>query len=149
MEHANWGHPQASDWIDDVSRVAHENPEPKVFVAHSLGCLLVVQGFSNMNALNILGGFLVALPDPKAAAFPKTANGFLTPQFMKPSFRTWILASRNDPYASLEFSKLLAFHWNSRFIDVGEKGHINLGSNLGFWDQGWDYFKEFLTSLNT
>jgi hypothetical protein len=86
----------------------------------------------------------VAPPDPSGPAFPKTAQGFATPQLFKPAFPTWILASQNDPYADKEFSKRLALHWNSRFIDVGEKGHINLKSNLGFWDEGWKYFQELI-----
>ena len=144
VDHADWNHPNASDWLANLKRYLDLVPEPKILMAHSLGCLLAALWAMKNEDSNLLGAFLVAPPDPSGPAFPKTAQGFATPQLFKPAFPTWILASQNDPYSDLEFSKRLAFHWNSRFIDVGEKGHINLKSNLGFWDEGWQYFQKFI-----
>jgi predicted alpha/beta hydrolase family esterase len=144
VEHADWNHPKASEWVSDLVRAIDANPGPKVFLAHSLGCLLTAQWALNYHDHQLAGAFLVAAPDPSGQAFPKTAEGFSSPLLGRPPFPTWLLASQNDSYSTFEFSEKLAFHWNSRFIDVGEIGHINLKSNLGFWDEGWSYFQEFL-----
>jgi hypothetical protein len=30
----------------------------------------------------------------------------------------------------------MAGHWGSRFVDLGERGHINAESGLGDWPEG-------------
>ena len=31
--------------------------------------------------------------------------------------------------------------WGSTFYNVGPKGHLNLGSQLGFWEEGQEILK--------
>jgi predicted alpha/beta hydrolase family esterase len=51
-------------------------------------------------------------------------------------FPSMLVGSRNDPYCSFERAQGLAESWGSRFIDLGERGHINAESGLGDWPEG-------------
>ena len=51
-------------------------------------------------------------------------------------FPALLVGSRNDPYCSLERAEGLAQAWGARFIDYGERGHVNAESGLGDWDEG-------------
>jgi predicted alpha/beta hydrolase family esterase len=52
-------------------------------------------------------------------------------------FRSVVVASQNDEYVSLEQARSYADAWGSRFINVGDAGHINSASNLGAWPVGY------------
>jgi hypothetical protein len=47
-----------------------------------------------------------------------------------------LVGSRNDPYCDFTKAQSLADSWGSRFIDLGERGHINAESGLGDWPEG-------------
>ena len=52
-------------------------------------------------------------------------------------FPSIVVASRDDPYVSLEQARSYATAWGSRWVDVGAAGHINSASNLGTWPAGY------------
>ena len=54
-----------------------------------------------------------------------------------------VVASHDDPYGSLDFSRGCADAWGSRWVDIGPAGHINGDSGLGDWPEG----KRLLESL--
>jgi predicted alpha/beta hydrolase family esterase len=143
VEHRDWDSPKAVDWVADLENALDQNPGPKVLLAHSLGSLLVSQWAMHYQDPGIEGAFLVAPPDVLSLAFPGEAKGFKAPLAARFPFPTTIVASRNDPYATFEYTGLLAAQWGSRLIDVGEKGHINLQSNLGAWEEGFGFFQTF------
>lgn len=74
----NWDEPDLTDWISALERSVAAAPAPPVLVAHSLACLLVAH-WQQASALPVAGAFLVAVPDPQAAAFPNEAKGFANP----------------------------------------------------------------------
>jgi len=47
-----------------------------------------------------------------------------------------LVGSRNDPYCGFQRARTLALAWGSRFVDLGEAGHINAETGLGDWPQG-------------
>ena len=47
-----------------------------------------------------------------------------------------LVASSNDPYATLEHSADLAAAWGSKFVEAGAAGHINAESGHGPWPGG-------------
>jgi predicted alpha/beta hydrolase family esterase len=51
-------------------------------------------------------------------------------------FPTTLVASTNDPWASIEKAEFYAQQWGSEFINIGAAGHINAQSGLGEWKQG-------------
>jgi predicted alpha/beta hydrolase family esterase len=147
VEHRDWDHPQGGEWIADLETVLTSNPGPKIILAHSLGCLLLSQWAMDHQDAGILGAFLVAPPDVLSLAFPREAKGFKASLAARFPFPSAIMASRNDPYATFEYTRLLAAQWGSRLIDAGEKGHINLQSNLGAWEEGFELFQTFMVSI--
>ena len=54
-----------------------------------------------------------------------------------------IVASEDDPYASLDYARRLAVHWRASFVNLGCKGHINAASNLDDWQQGLQLLHDF------
>ena len=111
-------------------------------VAHSLGCLLLAQWATQTN-LKIAGALLVAVPDPDGNNFPSQASGFSPVADTTFDFPSILVASSNDPYSEIEFSKSCAENWGSQLIELGDFGHINSSSGLGDWQAGL----ELITSL--
>jgi len=77
----------------------------------------------------------VAVPDPAGPAFPAEAEGFAVTRQPLP-FPSIVVASRNDPYADIAWSRTCATAWGSELVDIGDAGHINAASGLGEWPQG-------------
>jgi predicted alpha/beta hydrolase family esterase len=140
----DWDHPQCTEWAAALEQaVAHAGAGARL-VAHSLGCLLVAHWLQTTR-LEIAGALLVAVPDPDGAPFPKEAIGFAPvprERFPCPSI---VVASRDDPYGTIEFARGCARAWGSRFVDIGNAGHINAASGLGDWAMGHELLGE-LTS---
>ena len=136
LDHRSWERPEADEWVGDLARALGDHPGPWDVVAHSLGCLLVSDALLRPGGVRFRRAFLVAVPNPTSPYFPEAIRGFTDPFQVKLSFPTLIVASRNDPYGSFAFSERLAGHWGSGLVDAGEKGHLNLASGLGAWDEG-------------
>ncbi|MCE9596604.1 MAG: alpha/beta hydrolase [Spirochaetia bacterium] len=137
----DWDHPEFGAWMDRLQQALEANPGSWI-VAHSLGCLLVV---SRQVPVQPRGAFLVAPPDPAGPEFPSTAKSFADIAKTQLSFPSLVVASEDDPYASIAFAKASAAAWGSAFVSVGQKGHINGASGLGFWDEGYQLFKQFIS----
>jgi predicted alpha/beta hydrolase family esterase len=147
VEHADWEHPRASDWVADLDGVLRATGGPKVIVAHSIGCLLAVEWAKRHHDAQIRGSFLVAPPDPCGPCFPTAASGFAPPGDGKPPLPALVVASSTDPYASLRSSQNAAACWGAEIIQVGARGHINLASQLGAWDEGRALLASFVARL--
>ena len=59
-------------------------------------------------------------------------------------FPSLLVGSRNDPYCRFDKAQALASAWGSRFVDLGERGHINAESGLGDWRAGRDLLDELI-----
>jgi hypothetical protein len=57
-------------------------------------------------------------------------------------FPSVVVASRNDPYVTLERARQFADAWGGRFVDIGDAGHINSESGLGDWPLGFTLLQE-------
>lgn len=110
---------------------------PILIIAHSIGCHTVVEWVNKYyKNQNIIGALLVAPPDTTAKNFPKEIIGYEKPPLKKLPFDSTCIISSNDPYSSIEKAEFLAKKWESKVVYVGDKGHINLASNLGYWEEG-------------
>lgn len=141
VEQRDWDHPIANEWVQTLEAALKYLDEPVYLVVHSMGCLTLAHWAAMENHTPILGALIVAPPDPKEPIFPSIAEGFEQTPLRIFDFPSIIVASNNDPYASLEYSKNLANAWGSTLINVGEKGHINTASNLGLWEEGLVYLE--------
>jgi hypothetical protein len=104
-----------------------------------LGCLAVAWWAAEADPrllARVEGALLVAPPDvDRPGAHPAVASFRPAPRRPLP-FRSILVASRDDPYASFESLAALAKDWGSRLVDVGRCGHINTDSDLALWPEG-------------
>ena len=92
--------------------------------------------------------FLVAPPDSRAATFPASLSGFRgAPEAALP-FPSVLVASANDPYASIGHAGVLARQWGSELIEAGSLGHINADSGIGDWPEGHATLRAFVQRLD-
>jgi len=135
VEQRDWDHPACSEWSAEMERVVADSGPGSILVAHSLGCLLVAH-WLQATRLRVAGALLVAVPDPAGSQFPADATGFApVPDGAMPC-PTIVVASRDDPYASIDYARQCAASWGSRLVDIGKAGHINAASGLGDWSAG-------------
>jgi len=139
----DWETPLCSDWIDELEKAVAAAGPDTVLVAHSMGCLLVAH-WAALTSRTIHGALLVAAPDPDVPCFPAGARGFSPVPCHRLPFKSVLVASSNDPYCSEAFLKRCADHWGSRFVNIGEAGHINAESGLGVWSDGFELLKMLL-----
>lgn len=143
VEQRDWETPVCSDWVENLERAVARSGPDTVLVAHSLACLLVAQ-WAAKTTLTIRGALLVAAPDPAGSCFPDGVQGFAPLHLKHLAFPSIVVASSNDPYARLDFSKQCAELWGSRFITIGDAGHINADSGYGEWPGGFEILKTLL-----
>jgi uncharacterized protein len=141
VKQRDWDHPDRSEWVGALGRAIADHPGDMILVAHSLACLVVAhwtQASQPRMRGRVRAAFLVAPVDPESPAFPAAATGFAPfPLFPLP-FPSVVVASTNDPYASVAYAAGLAQAWGSRCEIAGAKGHLNADSGLGDWPEGWD-----------
>jgi hypothetical protein len=140
---SDWARPQLADWVKGLERALDPLPGPVALAAHSLGCLTVAAWAAARPQGPVAAALLVAPPDPGAAAFPARAQGFSPLPRARLPFPALLVASQDDPFASLAFSQGTALAWGAGFHSAGSLGHINAASNIGAWEQGLELFKRF------
>ncbi|MDR3023497.1 alpha/beta hydrolase [Chryseobacterium sp.] len=138
----DWENPECRDWVEALDKkVVESGIENVILVGHSLACPTIAFWAHKYNR-KIKGALLVAPVDTEADTFPSEPKGFSPIPMNKLPFRSIIVASSNDPYATLERSKLFAKNWGSEFINIGEAGHISSASGLGSWNYGLEILKK-------
>jgi hypothetical protein len=140
VQQRDWDHPVCNEWVEALESAVVSVGDQTILVAHSLGCLLVAH-WAAKTECKIRGALLVAPPDPDGDCFPTEAVGFSPLPMQTLKFPSTIVASSDDPFARLEFAKSVASSWESRFVNVGQKGHINSDSGLGSWDEGFEFYR--------
>lgn len=131
----SWDNPLRNDWVAALENsVAALGPDT-ILVAHSLGCLTTAH-WAAQTQLRVKAALLVAVPDPSSTHFPAAISGFENPPMQPLPFASILVASNDDPYASLAFSRQCAAAWGSDFIEIGAAGHINADSGFGAWPEG-------------
>jgi predicted alpha/beta hydrolase family esterase len=132
----DWDHPVRTEWVESLEKTVGATGPQTILVAHSLACLLVAH-WATTTCQKIKAAFLVAVPDPTGASFPKEAVGFAPVPLQKFPFPSIAVVSEDDPYGPMEFAERCALAWDSRLVDIGAAGHINGSSNLGSWPDGF------------
>jgi len=138
----DWDHPTRLLWVSRLDRAIAAAPGRVVLIAHSLGCHAVAWWAAEAPPARlekVTAALLVAPPDvDRRDVHPLLLPFAPAPELFLP-FRSALVASRDDPYASFERSAWIARVWGSDLIDVGRKGHINAESALGDWPEGQDF----------
>jgi predicted alpha/beta hydrolase family esterase len=141
VQQRDWEHPVCSEWADSLEAAVESAGPQIVIAAHSLGCLLVAHWLTR-TSLKIAGALLVAIPNPEGPDFPSQAEGFAPLPRQPISCPSTIVASTDDPYGDIDFAHRCADDWGSRFINIGNAGHINASSGLGEWEAGQDLLRD-------
>jgi uncharacterized protein len=152
VEQDDWTFPSLTNAVGRLVAAVESATRPIVFVAHSTGTTLVAHAMPSLTQLGlsarVKGGYLVAVPSELALAeFPNIDPAFAQVPREPLPFPSVLVASSNDPYASLEHSADLALAWGSKLIEAGEQGHINIASGHGPWPEGMMSFAGFLSRL--
>ena len=146
VEQISWDLPVCHQWVEKLNEEVRKLTKPTYLVAHSLGCLTVVHWAKKYTSEMVKGAFLVAPPDVENSRRLSFIEGFIpTPTFKLP-FKSIVIASTTDQYATIERANEFAHAWGSEFINIGKKGHINASSNLGNWEEGQDLLNNFIKS---
>lgn len=140
VEQDDWNTAVRDAWVERVGQAVDECAEPPVLVAHSLGCLTVVEWAATHGA-RARAALLVAPPDMETAIEPSIIGYAPIPRAPLP-FPAIVVGSRTDPWMSLDRTREFAEVWGARFHDAGDAGHINLDAGHGPWAEGERLFAE-------
>ncbi len=141
----DWNAPQLDNWLSKLNDTIQKLETPTILVAHSLAVSLVAHWDTLYNNSNIKGTLLVAPADVDSEKYtPDVVRNFAPMPLKKISIPAIVVASENDPYGSIERAKYFAKKWNSDFVNIGLKGHINSESNLEYWEEGQLILKRLL-----
>ena len=143
---SSWDQPILTDWIAALDREIAHSKTPPILIAHSLACQLIAH-WTPLQKKQILGAFVVALPDPIGEVYLAEAASFANPPRQRLPFPSMLVTSTDDPYGPYNYSRDSAEIWGSTFVDVGPLGHINSASGLGDWPDGKALFERFRTQL--
>ena len=147
VDQHDWMHPKRGDWIARLEDVLLDADEPAVLVAHSLGCLLVAAWASHSRNTHLVKAALLVAPgDAEREEFRPLLPTWAPIALQRLPFPSVLVGSHDDPYCSFERAQTLATAWGSRFIDLGDAGHINADSGLGDWPQGHAWLQAFMTN---
>lgn len=148
VEQPDWDRPVLAEWTARLAEVVAECDRPVVLVAHSLGVILAAHGLSQFDARRVAGAFLVAPPSAEAVGQIEAIDQAFLPYPAWPMpCPSMMVASTNDPYASLDATMALASDWGSAPLNAGASGHINAESGHGPWPEGLMAFAGFLSRL--
>lgn len=144
VEQENWDWPVMEVWVDKLNEEILSSDVPVILVAHSLGCITVAHWASRFQSPLVTGALLVAPADADRSTRLNFVERFAPIPVSQFPFKSVVVASTNDIYATIERSRSWAEAWGSEFVNVGKKGHINAVSGLGDWHAG----KELLSKLS-
>lgn len=146
VEQHDWMRPLRGDWSARLEEEVLAAPEPVVFAAHSLGCILVAAWAAHSrNTHKVRGALLVAPGDVERDDLRQLIPGW-APIVRQPlPFASVLIAANDDPYCEAARSRQMAADWGARFVDAGAGGHLNAESGLGDWPQGRQLLNEIST----
>ena len=153
VEQEDWLYQSLNKAVDTLVAAVKAAEWPMVFVAHSLGCVLVAHSVAKLDEAGLTsrvkGAFLVAPPSEESLAKykPKIDPAMLHVPRAPLPFPSLLIASSNDTFSTLEQSADIAAAWGSHFINAGEQGHINTTSGHGPWPEGIMKFAGWLSKL--
>lgn len=135
LELAAWHDPDPDSATAALAALVTAATQPVVIVTHSLGCAIMVHCVERY-APRIAGALLVAPCDVERPGLPACISRFAPLPLAGLPFRSIVIASNNDRYATLSRARCFAQAWGSAFVDIGAAGHINADSGLGEWPFG-------------
>lgn len=138
LEDVNFDMPEKEECVDGLDKLIQTDTSKEVvLVGHSLGTMMIrhwVRERLARSAVTIRAAMLVAPGDPKN--YPSEIQGFVPIPEDKLPFRSMVVGSSNDTWASIEWTRSIAAKWGAEFVDIGPHGHINTDAGFGEWRHG-------------
>jgi predicted alpha/beta hydrolase family esterase len=143
--------------VEAIDRELMAISGPVIIVAHSGGVIMLAHwaAWPKRTRRLVRGALLATPPDfeePMPAGYPTIdalrASGWLPVPRQPLPFPSIVAASRNDPLGRIERVAGLAQAWGSRFVDLGEVGHLNPASGYGEWRQAEAFIRELASAGN-
>lgn len=146
----DWNQPNLDNWLKKLNDTILKLDSPIILIAHSLAVSLVLHWAERYTNSNIKGALLVAPADVDSPMHtPDIVRGFAVMPTLTLPFSSIVVTSENDPFVSLDRAKYFAEKWDSDFINIGSKGHINAESNLEFWEEGQIILQKLIDKANS
>jgi hypothetical protein len=138
VRQTDWERPRCSDWVSNLDAAISAAAQPVVLVAHSMGCIAVIHwaATTDTHDKRVAAALLVSPPDVEAETIPVGPTGFVPCPLIRLPFKSIVVASTNDPFATLERAKAFAGAWDSELVILESAGHINAASGHGPWPEG-------------
>ncbi|MCM5680774.1 alpha/beta hydrolase [Schlegelella sp. S2-27] len=132
VEQHDWAVADLERWADRIGEtLACHRGGCWVAVAHSFGCLALARYLAREGAAvaPVEAALPVAPADPR-----KFEVARLLPHSRLP-VRSYLVGSETDPWMTEAHAGSLARRWGSRYINLGDAGHINVDAGYGPWPQ--------------
>ena len=148
VEQKDWNQPQLKDWLKGLQETLDRIEGPVIAVAHSLAVSLFVHWVQKSNNTQVIGALLVAPADVDSPLHtPEETWNFAPIPLINLPFPSTVVGSTNDPYISIERAETLSKIWGSKFVNLGNMGHINSQSNLAYWEQGQEILNQLINEI--
>ena len=144
LEQQDWETPRRADWVQTLANSILKIGGPVVLAGHSSACATVAHYAAQYGDGDgyVTAAFLVGPSDTEAQSYPVGPTGFAPMPLQKLPFRSVVVASTNDQYATLERARLFASLWGSSLITLENAGHINAASGYGPWPEGLKWLED-------
>lgn len=142
-----WDRPQLEEWLATLEQSIATCATAPALVAHSLGCSLVAH-WVRKGGHRAVAALLVAPSDVESPEHtPAEVRNFGPIPLVPFPFPSVVVASTNDPHATLERATVFAHAWGSRLVTLANAGHINASSGLGDWPEGQGLLDDLLRAV--
>lgn len=144
IEQKSWEKPQCEDWILAINKVVMQYPtETVVLISHSMGGIAIAHWAAQFN-IKIKAAMIVAPPDLDNPWQDLGLATFTPIPTQKLPFKSVIVASNNDQWATEKRSEEFAKNWGSELVFIGNTGHINAAAGFGEWEKGLEILKNLV-----
>jgi len=143
-----WDMPDPAAWLARLDAAIAGGKRPAILICHSLSCSLAAHWAARNRPGRVKAVFMVSPSDVESPAHtPDSVRGFAPIPLVKFPVPVLVAASTNDPYVPIARAEELARAWGAEFCNVGELGHINSATRLGYWPQGLLLFGRLLARV--
>ncbi len=142
VEQKSWNVPIRRLWAAALDRTVRSIAAPTILVGHSAGVSTIVHWAARYpSPSHVVAALLVAPPDMEASlpGFPPAwvfrLAGWAPVPRQKLPWKTLVVASRDDPFCTIDRARAFASAWGAEFRDIGPAGHINSAAGYGPWPE--------------
>ncbi len=142
VEQRDWDDPDPVEWEAAFAAAFARTEGAVVLAGHSLGCLVIARWAERHDVSRVAGALLVAPCDVEAPGAIAELRRFAPMPSARLPFPSRVVASTNDPLATLERSRAFAVAWGSELTVVDGAGHFDTAAGYGPWPAGHGLLRE-------